>query len=227
MYTWPWPGPATPWPATSAAAGALTRPFPGCLKGVFTGTGDNILHSAGSLAWDLGELDPGNSKAFTLYLAAGQNEDQVRSLLAAAGAKNGEQWLEKTKQFWQGWLEPSLNLIGEEEQSPFSRSLLTIRLLTNKETGASIAAPELDPYYTASGGYGYCWPKDSVFITAAQDEAGYHDPARQFYNFAASVQDRDGSWHQRYFTDGALAFSGENKLMRLVQCYGVMATTST
>ncbi|NQS75046.1 MAG: hypothetical protein HQP61_01190 [Peptococcaceae bacterium] len=185
--------------------GTGSDPFQDASKGFLQGAGDNILHSAGSLAWDLGELDPGNSKAFTLYLAAGQNEDQVRSLLAAAGAKNGEQWLEKTKQFWQGWLEPSLNLIGEEEQSPFSRSLLTIRLLTNKETGASIAAPELDPYYTASGGYGYCWPRDSVFITAAQDEAGYHDPARQFYNFAASVQDRDGSWHQRYFTDGALA----------------------
>ncbi|MDD2553437.1 MAG: glycoside hydrolase family 15 protein [Desulfotomaculaceae bacterium] len=185
--------------------GTSSDPFQDASRGILRGTRDNILHSTGSLAWDLGELKPGEHKTFSLYLAAGENEEQVRTLLAEACSKEGRLWLEKTKQFWQGWLEPGLRRVAEAGHSAFNRSLLTMKLLTNKETGASIAAPEFDPYYTACGGYGYCWPRDSVFITAALDEAGYHDLACQFYDFAAAIQYPDGSWRQRYFTDGTAA----------------------
>ena len=185
--------------------GAASDPFQDASKGFLQGTRDNILHSAGSLAWDLGELGPREHKTFSLYLAAGENEEQARALLAEACSKEGGLWLEETKKYWRGWLEPGLRQVEEHGHSAFNRSLLTIKLLASKETGASIAAPEFDPYYTASGGYGYCWPRDSVFITAALDEAGYHDLAAQFYGFAASIQDTDGSWRQRFFTDGSPA----------------------
>ncbi len=185
--------------------GSPSDPFQDASKGFLTGARDNILQSAGSLAWDLGELKPGERKTFSLFLAASENEEQARALLAEAGAQDGGLWLEQTKQYWHGWLEQGLRQAGEQDQDPFGRSLLTIKLLSSKETGASIAAPEFDPCYTASGGYGYCWPRDSVFITAALDEAGYDHLAAQFYHFAASIQDADGSWRQRYFTDGSMA----------------------
>lgn len=185
--------------------GTPSDPYQDASKGVLWGTRDNILQSAGSMAWDLGELQPGESKAFSLYLAAGHEEDQVRSLLAEAGSKRGSQWLEETRQYWQGWLGSGTRHNGNPGHPAFNRSLLTMKLLSNKETGASIAAPEFDPYYLACGGYGYCWPRDSVYIAVALDEAGFHDLAAKFYSFAKSVQDGDGSWQQRYFTDGAVA----------------------
>jgi oligosaccharide amylase len=185
--------------------GAASDPYQDASKGYLQGTRDNILQSAGSLAWDLGELKPREHKNFCLYLAAGRKEEQVRTLLAQACSKEGTIWLEKTKQFWLGWLKPGLCRAGEQAHKAYNRSLLTMKLLTSKETGASIAAPEFDPYYTACGGYGYCWPRDSVFITAALDEAGYHDLASQFYGFAASTQQPDGNWRPRYFTDGSPA----------------------
>lgn len=185
--------------------GTASDPYQDASKGFLQGTRDNILQSAGSMAWDLGELKPCEHKNFSLYLAAGEKEGQVRDLLAEACSEEGGLWLEKTKHYWHGWLEPVMERAEGHGPSAFNRSLLTIKLLTSKETGASIAAPEFDPYYTSCGGYGYCWPRDSVFITAALDEAGYHDPASQFYEFAASIQDRDGSWHQRFFTNGSVA----------------------
>lgn len=185
--------------------GTPSDPFQNISQGIFWGSADNIRQSAGGLAWDLDKLAPGDTKTFTLYLAAGNNGDQVRELLAGVSVKEGRQWLEETRRYWHGWLERGTK-DGEYSTHPaYTRSLLAMKLMTNGETGASIAAPEFDPYYLACGGYGYCWPRDSVYIAAALDEAGHHDLAAQFYHFACSVQDKDGSWHQRYFTDGSPA----------------------
>ena len=181
-------------------------PFQDASRGLLWGNRDNIRQSAGSLSWDVGELQPGQSKTFSLYLAAGHSQDKVSSLLDAAASKDIGEWLEDTRRHWQGWLQEGLNKSGGYSDEPvYTRSLLAMKLMTNKETGASIAAPEFDPYYLACGGYGYCWPRDSFYIAAAFDEAGYHDVAERFYRFISSVQDRDGSWQQRYFTDGSVA----------------------
>ena len=45
-----------------------------------------------------------------------------------------------------------------------------IPLLTNKETGGVAAAVEVDENLTQCGRYGYCWPRDAVFITRAFDK---------------------------------------------------------
>ncbi|MCL6636064.1 MAG: hypothetical protein K6T29_09945, partial [Peptococcaceae bacterium] len=175
-------------------------------RGVLWGVRDNIRQSAGSIAWELGELQPGETKIFTLYLAAGYGRDSVRALLTEAASREGRLWLEDNRQYWHGWLDSGSLSKGEVAGHPvYKRSLLAMKLMTSKETGASIAAPEFDPYYVACGGYGYCWPRDSVYISAALDEAGYHDLAGQFYDFARSVQEKDGSWEQRFFTDGSPA----------------------
>lgn len=186
--------------------GTGSDPYQDASRGLLWGNSDNIRESSGSLAWDLGDLQQGQSKTFSLYLAAGHGKDSVMEHLAAATAKPGSEWLDHTVSYWQGWLGPRMQPCGIYAGCPtYKRSLLAIKLLTSQETGASIAAPEFDPYYLASGGYGYCWPRDSVYIAAAMDEAGYHDLAGQFYHFASSVQEKDGSWQQRYFTDGSAA----------------------
>ncbi len=185
--------------------GTDTDPYHDAAKGLLRGNRDHILQNTGSLSWDLGELKPREHKTITLYLAAGNNEEQVRALLSEARSREGGCWLEETRQYWHGWLKPVLHQKTEHRAGAFNRSLLAIKLMLNKETGAPIAAPEFDPHHTSCGGYGYCWPRDAVYIAAALDEAGYHEPAANFYYFAKSVQDRDGSWHQRYFTDGSVA----------------------
>jgi oligosaccharide amylase len=185
--------------------GTDTDPYHDAAKGLLRGNRDHILQNAGSLSWDLGELKPQEHKTITLYLAAGKNEEQVKSLLSEARSQEGSCWLRETRQYWHGWLKPVLHQKIEHRAGAFKRSLLAMKLMLNKNSGAPIAAPEFDPHHTSCGGYGYCWPRDAVYIAAALDEAGYHDPAARLYYFAKSVQDRDGNWHQRYFTDGSVA----------------------
>jgi len=186
--------------------GTHSDPFQDASRGVLRGGRDNIRQSAGSLDWDMGELQPGESKSFTLYLAAGTGREKVKALINEAASKEGHEWLEYTKQYWYGWLEKGTAPAGDNTDSKaYRRSLLVMKLMSNKETGASIAAPEFDPYYLMCGGYGYCWPRDSVYVAAAFDEAGYHDIAAQFYHFARSVQEKEGDWEQRFFTDGPVA----------------------
>ncbi|MDD3652914.1 MAG: glycoside hydrolase family 15 protein [Desulfotomaculaceae bacterium] len=182
--------------------GTHSDPFQDASKGVLRGGSGNIRHSSGSLDWDIGELLPGESKSITLYLAAGSGQEIVRALLAEATAREGRAWLEYTKQYWCNWLGKSSE---NKDSKAFHRSLLAMKLMSNKETGASIAAPEFDPYYLMCGGYGYCWPRDAVYVAAAFDEAGYHSVAAQLYGFTCSFQRKEGDWEQRYFSDGSVA----------------------
>ncbi|HPU36338.1 MAG TPA: glycoside hydrolase family 15 protein, partial [Bacillota bacterium] len=180
-----------------------TDPYREATEGTLWGNRDSIRHGAGSLAWDLGEVRPGEAKTFTIYLAAGHGEEEVRALLAVAATRGGSEWLEDTRQYWLDWLQAGARTLeGVPAHPAYNRSLLAMKLMTCRETGASIAAPEFDPYYQACGGYGYCWPRDAVFVAAALDEAGYHQSAAQFYNFAAKIQNKEGDWRQRYFLDG-------------------------
>lgn len=191
--------------------GASTDPYREATEGLLWGNRDSIRQGAGSLSWDLGEIRPGESKIFTLYLAAGHGEGEVQKLLSEATSRGGDQWLENTRRYWLDWLQQGARTRdGDFKHPAYNRSLLAMKLMTCGETGASIAAPEFDPFYLACGGYGYCWPRDAVFVAAALDEAGYTQLAANFYGFAASVQNRDGSWRQRYFLDGMPApFWGE------------------
>ncbi|MGB9803276.1 glycoside hydrolase family 15 protein [Desulfofundulus sp.] len=172
-------------------------------RGDFYGDSSTLRAGAGAIAWEMGEIAPGETRELTLYLAAASSEAAVLDLLSKVSGKSGAYWREETAGFWERWLEnrPILNEMGEGNRV-FRLSLTVLKILTNRETGGSIAAPEFDPFYTGCGGYGYCWPRDGMYTALALDEAGYHREAREFYCFAARVQNSDGSWQQRYFTNG-------------------------
>ena len=59
----------------------------------------------------------------------------------------------------------------------YRRSLLALDLLTDRDSGAVIAAPELDPHFESSGGYGFVWGRDLAFIVLAFLAAGRSDLA--------------------------------------------------
>lgn len=186
--------------------GTSSDPLIEAARGNLWGIQDNMLMSSGSLAWDMGGIEPGSSGEITLYLIAGRSEESNRDHLAALTAKEAGEWQAYSEKHWQGLLQKVRTLpAGERESAVYKRSILAMHLMTNKETGATIAAPEFDPQYLACGGYGYCWGRDATFAAVALDEAGYEMEARKFYKFAAGVQLQDGSWQQRYFTDGSAA----------------------
>jgi glucoamylase len=87
----------------------------------------------------------------------------------------------------------------------YRRSLLVLELLSDRDTGAVIAAPELDPEFEHSGGYGFVWGRDLAFIVLAFLAAGCDDLAKRALRWLPTAQEPEGLWLQRHWTDGSLA----------------------
>src|SRR5215210_2007650 len=87
----------------------------------------------------------------------------------------------------------------------YRRSLLALELLADRNSGSVIAAPELDPEFEHSGGYGFVWGRDLAFIVLAFLAAGRDDLARRALRWLPTAQEPEGLWLQRHWTDGSLA----------------------
>jgi glucoamylase len=87
----------------------------------------------------------------------------------------------------------------------YARSLLVFDTLADASTGAVIAAPELDPDFVDSGGYGFVWPRDLGFLVLAFLASGRGDLAERALLWLPTAQEESGVWLQRHWTDGTLA----------------------
>ncbi len=89
----------------------------------------------------------------------------------------------------------------------YHRAVISLHDLYDSREGTFLAAPEFDPGYELSGGYGYCWPRDAAVCALAMARIGRTDLARRFFEWAVRTQLPNGHWYQRYWTDGAPAAS--------------------
>ena len=178
-------------------------PYNAASKGEFWGGKDNIKSGASAMCWDIGVMAPGEAQRVDLYVAAAPTAYDLTDLLFPLTPTESNTIKTKTTDYWNKWLSTSSVTQQAKLQSfaHYNRSLLTLKLLSDKD-GGFLAAPEFDPQYTVSGGYGYCWPRDGMFVAVALDEAGYHQEAAMFYRFAKNVQCPDGGWQQRYWMNG-------------------------
>ena len=87
----------------------------------------------------------------------------------------------------------------------YRRSLLALELLADRNSGSVIAAPELDPEFEHSGGYGFVWGRDLAFIVLAFLAAGRDDLAKRALRWLPTAQEPEGLWLQRHWTNGSLA----------------------
>jgi oligosaccharide amylase len=172
------------------------------------GKDDISMTSNMALRFDLGELLPGEKTEFSLYFSFSFDMKTGRELnnhIRDLGAKKA---LEKEKKFWDKEFQKysKLETGNERIDEVYYQAVLTFKLLTNKDTGAILAGVEVDERFTRCGAYGYCWPRDGVFITMAFDICGMREEAEKFYLvWAKKAQLPNGSWQQRYYLDGKLA----------------------
>lgn len=162
-------------------------------------------NSATAGIWDIGLLKKEEEKEINIFFAAGKDIENVKETSTIIKKKSSLlEMLSHTCSFWKNHLSKSQPLVNTATviEKTYKRSLLILKLLQDEKSGAFIAAPEFDPHYTCSGGYGYCWPRDSVFIALALSLAGYKDLAEQYYYFGVKTQRPDGLWSQRYYTTG-------------------------
>ena len=84
--------------------------------------------------------------------------------------------------------------------------------LLEAPSGARIAGPEFDPFFTNSGGYGYTWFRDDARISQLLAESretlglDVRDGLVRSARFYCEAQRADGSWpHRAWAADGSLA----------------------
>lgn len=85
----------------------------------------------------------------------------------------------------------------------FDRAVISLHDLYSQSQGTFIAAPEFDPGYELSGGYGYCWPRDATVCALAAQDIGRGDMTRRFFEWCTHTQMTNGHWYQRYWTSGS------------------------
>jgi glucan 1,4-alpha-glucosidase len=92
------------------------------------------------------------------------------------------------------------------------RTDLRVMELLSAPSGGRIAAPEFDPFYENSGGYGYVWFRDDASVSRHLLEAGDRlgmettDILSESAQFLCDRQLPDGTWpHRVWASDGSLA----------------------
>ena len=79
-------------------------------------------------------------------------------------------------------------------------------LITNPDTGAVLASPDVDENFERCGRYGYCWPRDALFINTSLNILGLTNLTDKFYDvWVRKAQLNSGLFEQRYYSNGELA----------------------
>jgi len=199
---------------------------PDLYDGHLNGQPEDIGQVDFALGWRL-DLAPGEERDLDLLLCAEQNpqrtSQQVRGLVARgfgalrrATVEDNRQWLAQARALP---LEPPLD-------EAYRRALLALRLLVDSQTGAILAAPEFDPAYERSGGYGYCWPRDASWAAASLYRAGYPAHTSDLAEWYVRHQLPSGLWGQRYWSEGQLAASWalREDFLQIDQCGAALLT---
>lgn len=140
---------------------------------------------------------------FGMVLAFGQSEQEAVTLALELRDSRFEAHASAVASDCRTWLSPLLSVDDGELREPLQRALLDLRALADRETGAMVAAPEFDPMYELSGGYGYCWPRDSAEVCRALEDLGETEIPRRALDWCRRVQLPSGHWYQRYWSDGS------------------------
>lgn len=161
----------------------------------------------GAMEWAFRDVAPGETVSETVYLAAGHDLDGAIAALNAAKDTGAEALRDWTQRYWQTFVASAAPcpIDRDDVRELYERSVLTMKLMADEQTGSIIAAPEFDENFSRCGGYAYCWGRDAAFITTALDKAGLKDLSTRFYEWTLTSQDKDGAWQQRHYHDGSLA----------------------
>lgn len=164
-----------------------------------------------AVSFEVGILNPGETKEFSImiYLYDNKEKNKIEEIKKIDVKKE----LQNAKKHWKNYLKSHIvhdfegeSIYKEKINNIYKRTILLYPLLTNEKTGGISAAMEVDESFSKCGRYSYCWPRDAVYITKAQDLLKMTKETDKFYKiFCKNTQESNGMWEQRFYTDGTLA----------------------
>jgi len=164
------------------------------------------LSNETALLYRMNDFDPSEEKDISLFLSFDKELETAQDKLIKIRGTHINKLINNTSAHFKKYFSFFEDKHMDRKIADIvERSILTFILLQNRDTGAILAAPEVDEKKEKCGGYGYCWCRDAVFITAAMEEVGLYKNAESFYKWASRVMTKDGFFYQRYFSDGNYA----------------------
>ena len=155
------------------------------------------------------QLEPGGRDKCSYWICAGKNWEEVHRLDQIIWEKKPEAVLRRTLDYWKLWAnkeEINYDLLSQKIAWLYKRSLLIIRTQIDND-GAITAANDSANLHFNRDTYSYMWPRDGALVTYALDLAGYSELARRFFDFCASVIQREGYFLHKYTPSGDLGSS--------------------
>lgn len=153
-----------------------------------------------------------NTDQITLYIALENNLNSILKTIEWCKKQQENILYERTKKYWNDYLKKFennnvfKNIKRIKEKEIITRTILMFALVTNKDTGAVLASPDVDENFDKCGRYGYCWPRDALFINTALNILGLSKTTDKFYDvWARKAQLKSGLFEQRYYSSGELA----------------------
>lgn len=185
----------------------LNNSYDCTLKGELYGLDDASMSNSAALQWHLGEIGPGEKKEINIYLYAGCKLNEVLEGIKSIKKSSFNDLLESTAEYWKRYIADAkkIEVKNKEVLDLYKRTILTFALMSEKEGGGILAAPEIDEEFTRCGRYGYCWGRDAAFIVSALNKCEMFTLSEKFFEWTFKVRAEDNSWYQRYYTDGNLA----------------------
>lgn len=129
-----------------------------------------------------------NTDDITIYILFNSKLKETLEDINWCKAQAENLFYDTTKKYWKDYLEKysSNNILKDlnkiKEKEIIERTILMYALLSNPKTGAVLASPDVDENFERCGRYGYCWPRDALFINKALNILGMRHLTEKFYD---------------------------------------------
>ena len=160
------------------------------------------LRNNGSLT--AADIDLGLQKSLTLaagassdlyfYITARSTTAAAQSVADTARAQTGAYWFSQASTSWTNWLNSGQRGSTSDTgvNSAFDINLITIKQMQNPTLGTI-------PATSNPSSYSYkVWARDGSVTAMGLDAAGHTGEAEKFWNWLASVQNADGTFHTTF-----------------------------
>ncbi len=139
-------------------------------------------------------LAPSSTTTLYYYLGIQSTISAAQQAADTARAQTGSYWFQTTATDYSNWLNGGKTVSTSDGgvNTAFLRNLVVMKNAQNPTNGEF-------PATTNPASYGYkAWVRDSSFDAMALDAAGHYPEAAQWWNWMASVQQTNGTWHTTY-----------------------------
>jgi GH15 family glucan-1,4-alpha-glucosidase len=138
-------------------------------------------------------LAANGSATLAFYYTIGSTQSAAESAADTARAQTADYWLGQTATQYTSWLNAGTrtSLADTGLNTAFDRSLVINKQSQQPAFGSWPAAT--NPAYSYK-----VWVRDSAVTAMGMDATGHLSEAEKYWNWMASVQNTDGTWHTNY-----------------------------